>query len=78
MNEYDGLPDFVGDVREILGDISDVFDDILAYAGMPLKCDHDVEAPSSRGSEVEPGFGAKAEEALVTPFRHVVGLIRQR
>jgi hypothetical protein len=31
-----GLPDFVGDVREILGEISDVFDDILAYAGMPF------------------------------------------
>ena len=40
-----GLPDFVGDLREIFGEISDVFEDILAYAGLPF----------------DPVFGAIAE-----------------
>jgi hypothetical protein len=31
-----GLPDFVGEVREIVGEISEVFEDILAVVAMPL------------------------------------------
>lgn len=31
-----GLPDFVGDVREIIGEITEVFEDILAFVTMPL------------------------------------------
>ena len=31
-----GLPDFVGEVREIISDIEEVFDEILGYIGIPF------------------------------------------
>ncbi|MEO5619162.1 MAG: hypothetical protein ABIS67_15435 [Candidatus Eisenbacteria bacterium] len=31
-----GLPDFVGEVREIVGDVTDVLNDILGYIGLPF------------------------------------------
>jgi len=32
-----GLPDFVGEVREILGDVADFVDDIISYIGLPFR-----------------------------------------